>query len=178
MIYSLYSILLGVDLLIAIGVITLVMLQHGKGADAGAAFGSGASSTIFGAQGSTSFLSRMTAVLAALFFINSLGLAYLAAHRPTSSSVIDKLDTQIEQPQTQTPGVNNDAVNENDIDTNDSEATDTPVQESPDSAVPSGDAADIPIEENAAGDNLNQTEQQEGETLPQNAPVDDVPDKF
>jgi len=66
-------------LVLAIGLIALVLLQHGKGADAGAAFGSGASSTVFGAQGSGSFLSRSTAVIATLFFVTSIALAYFAA---------------------------------------------------------------------------------------------------
>ena len=65
-------------LLGAIGVVVLVLLQQGKGADAGASFGSGASATVFGSQGSTTFLSRFTAILAACFFITSLGLAYFA----------------------------------------------------------------------------------------------------
>lgn len=64
--------------LVAIGIITLVLLQHGKGADMGAAFGSGASGSLFGATGSANFLSRTTAILATLFFLTSLGLTYFA----------------------------------------------------------------------------------------------------
>ena len=71
-----FSIVLGVHVLISALIIGLVLMQHGKGADAGAAFGSGASGTVFGAQGSASFLSRATAILATLFFITSLTLAY------------------------------------------------------------------------------------------------------
>ena len=73
--------------LIALVIIALVLLQRGKGADAGAAFGSGASGTVFGARGSGSFFSRMTAILATVFFASSLGLAYLSSQRvdePTS----------------------------------------------------------------------------------------------
>lgn len=66
-------------LFLAIGLVGLVLIQHGKGADAGAAFGSGASGTVFGARGSGSFLSRATAGLAALFFITSMALAYFAS---------------------------------------------------------------------------------------------------
>ncbi len=73
------TILTVVHLFLAIGLIGLVLIQHGKGADAGAAFGSGASSTVFGAQGSGSFLSRSTGVIAALFFITSMALAYFAS---------------------------------------------------------------------------------------------------
>lgn len=90
----LYSILLVVDVLLAIGLIVLVLLQHGKGADAGAAFGSGASSTVFGSRGSTSFLSRTTAVLATLFFINSLTLAYIVSHQSVDRSVTEQLANQ------------------------------------------------------------------------------------
>ncbi len=69
----------------ALGIIGLVLLQHGKGADVGAAFGSGASGSVFGATGSANFLSRATAVLAAIFFATSLGLAYMASHRTAES---------------------------------------------------------------------------------------------
>ena len=64
----------------------LVLLQHGKGADMGAAFGSGASGSLFGATGSANFLSRTTAVLAAVFFVTSLSLTYVASHRPRTSA--------------------------------------------------------------------------------------------
>src|SRR3954454_22729291 len=76
------NMLLAVHVLIAIGVIAFVLLQHGKGADMGAAFGSGSSGSLFGATGSANFLSRTTAILAAIFFVTSLSLAYLATHRP------------------------------------------------------------------------------------------------
>lgn len=66
-------------LFLAIGLVTLVLIQHGKGADAGAAFGSGASATVFGARGSGNFLSRATAGLATLFFLTSMALAYFAS---------------------------------------------------------------------------------------------------
>ncbi len=68
-----------VHVLVAAGVIGLVLLQHGKGADMGAAFGSGSSGSLFGATGSANFLSRSTAVLAALFFLTSMSLAYLSS---------------------------------------------------------------------------------------------------
>lgn len=70
-----------VHLLGALGVIALVLLQQGKGADAGASFGAGASATVFGSQGSATFLSRFTAILAAAFFITSLGLAFFAKEK-------------------------------------------------------------------------------------------------
>ena len=67
--------------LIALGIIALVLLQRGKGADAGAAFGAGASGTVFGARGSGSFFSRATAILATAFFVSSLTLAYLSSQQ-------------------------------------------------------------------------------------------------
>ncbi len=71
----LVNVLMGVQVVTALGVILLVLLQHGKGADMGAAFGGGASGSLFGATGSANFLSRLTAVLAAVFFISTLALA-------------------------------------------------------------------------------------------------------
>ena len=85
----LYNIILVVHVLIATGLIVLVLLQQGKGADAGAAFGSGASGTVFGSRGSASFLTRTTAVLATLFFITSLSLFTLAANLSKPESVVD-----------------------------------------------------------------------------------------
>jgi len=82
------TILLVVHIAIAAGLIGLVLLQQGKGADMGAAFGSGASQTVFGARGSGSFLTRTTGVLATLFFITSLTLAYFSGKAETSHSVI------------------------------------------------------------------------------------------
>lgn len=86
------SIALVIHVILAVAVIGLVLMQHGKGADAGAAFGSGASATVFGAGGSASFLTRATTILAALFFTTSLFLFYLAAHREGSvRSVTDSV---------------------------------------------------------------------------------------
>jgi preprotein translocase subunit SecG len=70
----------------------LVLLQRGKGAEAGAAFGSGASGTVFGARGSANFLSRTTAVLATAFFLSSLGLAYLGSQRPAAESLMESVE--------------------------------------------------------------------------------------
>ena len=69
-------------ILVALGIIGLVLLQHGKGADMGSGFGGGSSASLFGATGSANFLSRLTAGLATLFFLSSLGLSYVATHRP------------------------------------------------------------------------------------------------
>jgi len=83
------TLLLIAHVLIAASIIGLVMLQKGKGADAGAGFGAGASGTVFGARGSTNFLSRSTAVAAALFFATSMGLAYLNRNVEVSTSLLD-----------------------------------------------------------------------------------------
>jgi preprotein translocase subunit SecG len=83
--------ILGVHVLLALMIIGLVLLQRGKGAEAGAGFGSGASGTVFGARGTSTLFSKLTAVFAALFFITSLTLAYLGA-RPTAepTSVLER----------------------------------------------------------------------------------------
>jgi len=80
--------LIVVHVLVAVAIIGLVLLQHGKGADAGAAFGTGSSQTLFGARGSANFLSRLTAAFATVFFITSLSLAFVASRQSTSSSVV------------------------------------------------------------------------------------------
>lgn len=83
-----FSIVLTVHVLVGLGVIGLVLMQHGKGADAGAAFGGGASGSVFGASGSANFLSRTTAILATIFFFTSLGLSYLASDRPAAPTSV------------------------------------------------------------------------------------------
>ena len=80
---TIWTITLSLHVLCAAAVIVLVLIQHGKGADMGAAFGSGSSGSLFGATGSANFLSRTTAVLAAVFFATSLGLTYVASQRYT-----------------------------------------------------------------------------------------------
>jgi preprotein translocase subunit SecG len=91
----LFPLLLAVHILVGLSVIGLVLIQHGKGADMGAAFGSGASGSLFGASGSANFLSRTTAILAAVFFATSLGLTYVASAKPKASgSVMDTMQTQ------------------------------------------------------------------------------------
>ena len=84
-----------VHVLLAAAIVGLVLLQRGKGADAGAGFGAGASGTVFGARGSASFLSRTTATLAALFIVTSLTLAYMGGRKQEAapSSVLDRVQT-------------------------------------------------------------------------------------
>src|SRR5262245_4852294 len=89
---------------IALLIIGLVLLQRGKGADAGTGFGAGASGTVFGARGSATFFSRATGVLATLFFVTSLTLAYLATQRTTApASLIQGAPAQQSAPQTTAP---------------------------------------------------------------------------
>ncbi|MRH77497.1 preprotein translocase subunit SecG [Spiribacter sp. C176] len=88
-----YTIVLAIHLILAVALIGIVLMQHGKGADAGAAFGSGASSTVFGARGSASFLGRLTGILGILFFITSLTLAIMAGtFSDSGDSVIDRVE--------------------------------------------------------------------------------------
>ncbi len=92
-----FSVLVVLQVVIAVALIGLVLIQHGKGADAGAAFGAGASGTVFGAKGSANFLSRSTAGLAAAFFVTSLSLAYIVSHGGAQGdSVADRV--AVEEP--------------------------------------------------------------------------------
>lgn len=99
------TILLIIHVILSITVIGLVLIQHGKGAEAGAAFGSGASATVFGARGAGSFLTKLTTLFVALFFITSIGLFILAAQRSSDNigSVVDVPPTQMETESPQNP---------------------------------------------------------------------------
>ena len=95
------TVLIVVHLFLAIGLVGLVLIQHGKGADMGAAFGSGASASVFGSAGAGNFLSRATGILAALFFITSLALAYFAMQTGEAESVMgaeEAAPAAVEQP--------------------------------------------------------------------------------
>ena len=90
-----FNLIVVVQVLSALAIIGLVLVQHGKGADMGAAFGSGASGSLFGASGSSNFLSKSTAIAAAIFFASTLGLAYFGTNRPhasVSGGVMDRLN--------------------------------------------------------------------------------------
>lgn len=84
----LFPLILTLHILVALAIIGLVLVQHGKGADMGAAFGSGSSGSLFGSSGSANFLSRSTAAMATVFFLTSLGLAYVASHTTKTSGSI------------------------------------------------------------------------------------------
>ncbi|MGA9853894.1 MAG: preprotein translocase subunit SecG [Gammaproteobacteria bacterium] len=91
----LYTILEIILVFVAVALVIFILLQQGKGADAGAAFGSGASGTVFGAGGSANFLSRATAILATLFFILALAMAYLSHHNPAApQSIVERAAQQ------------------------------------------------------------------------------------
>lgn len=100
------TLILAIHVLTALGLIGLILIQHGKGAEAGASFGGGASQTVFGSQGSGTFLSRITAILATLFFITSLVLGYFSNHISKPKSIDELIDkahakqTQIQSEQT------------------------------------------------------------------------------
>lgn len=138
--------------LIALGIIALVLLQRGKGADAGAAFGAGASGTVFGSRGSGSFFSRATAVLATAFFATSLTLAYLSSQRVSSEeSLIDP--TQAVEVQVEGPAISTDPADDSvpaleaTADESDVPALDTATD---DSDVPALD--DVPAEDGSGSE--------------------------
>lgn len=91
----------------SVAIVTLVLLQRGKGADAGAGFGAGASGTVFGARGARTALSRATAIFAAIFMVNSLVLAYTGSHQAASEpkSILDEAAQSAPQPAKQLPAV-------------------------------------------------------------------------
>lgn len=118
------TVIVVLHLLGAIGVVALVLLQQGKGADAGASFGAGASSTVFGSQGTTTFLSRVTAILATAFFMTSLGLAFFAKDKADGMAQVGLPDPAVLEVQQAKPAVE-----------------DVPVL---DAAKPATEAADVP----------------------------------
>lgn len=85
------TIILVVHICCALGVVGLVLVQHGQGADAGAAFGSGSSQSLFGSHGAGNFLTRMTGILATVFFVTSLSLAYFSGQSAPTQSITDEL---------------------------------------------------------------------------------------
>ena len=118
------TVIVVLHLLGAIAVVVLVLLQQGKGADAGASFGGGASTTVFGSQGSATFLSRVTAILAAGFFMTSLGLAFFAKDKADGLAQVGLPDPAVLEVQQAKPAVE-----------------DVPVLEA---AKPAVDAVDVP----------------------------------
>lgn len=113
-----------IQILICIALVTLVLLQQGRGADAGASFGGGSSGSLFGSRGPASFLSRMTGMLAALFFANSLALAYISTTSHERSSVVSRIEAPVS------------------LDSVDVDATGVPIPPESDAQEASGEAAD------------------------------------
>lgn len=112
--------LIVIHVLVALGIIGLVLIQHGKGADAGAAFGAGAaggaSGSVFGAQGSGNFLSRSTAMLATVFFLTSLSLAYMTKNVEGEKSLMERAqETPVEQVQSAPAETDAPVVPESDV---------------------------------------------------------------
>ncbi|MFZ6049142.1 preprotein translocase subunit SecG [Pseudomonas sp. CR3202] len=121
------TVVIVVHLVVALGVVGLVLVQQGKGADAGASFGAGASATVFGSQGSATFLSRVTGILAAVFFITSLGLAFFAKEKAEALSKVGLPDPAALEVQPSKPA-----------------ADDVPVLEEQKPATQSGDVPQAP----------------------------------
>jgi len=136
------SLALVIHVILAVAVIGLVLMQHGKGADAGAAFGSGASATVFGARGSGSFLTRATTIAATLFFVTSLVLFYLAANRDGAIRSVTDTGSVTESAPASTDlpgGVSGDSAESGELaaPAADAESTDS-------SAAPSGTDSELP----------------------------------
>jgi preprotein translocase subunit SecG len=101
------TVLLVLQVFSSIAIIALVLLQRGKGAEAGAGFGAGASGTVFGARGARTALSRATAIFAAIFMVNSLALAYMGTHAKTEQpkSILDEAAQSAPKPSTSNPAI-------------------------------------------------------------------------
>jgi preprotein translocase subunit SecG len=126
------SLVLVVHVMIALAICGLVLLQHGKGADMGAAFGSGSSGSLFGAAGSANFLSRSTAALVALFFLTSLGLTWFATtHGPTKGLMQQQIERK-------------DASKASEVPASPGALPAAPAPAEPANAAPSGKAGEVP----------------------------------
>ncbi len=99
-----HQILLVIQILVALALIGLILLQQGRGADAGAAFGSGSSGSLFGSRGPATFMAKLTALLAALFFMNSVGLAVITTQTVDRQSVVERYQDEVPDPGVQTGG--------------------------------------------------------------------------
>ena len=146
------TILTVLQVFLSLGLIGLVLIQHGRGADAGAAFGAGASGTVFGSRGSGSFLTRATGILAALFFLTSMALAYYAAKGGRPAGLMDDADgvsVKVEAPAPVSTGKPTPAQSEVPVVPGGPapvKTTDVPVVPSvaPMKAIPANTGADVP----------------------------------
>ena len=98
------TVILVLHVLVALAIVGLVLLQHGKGADVGAAFGGGASGSLFGATGSANFLSRTTAILAVIFFLSSMALTYFSTRKTENKGLMAPQSAPVKPGPAQTPG--------------------------------------------------------------------------
>ncbi len=101
------TIILAIHIILAVSLVVLILVQHGKGADAGAAFGSGASSTVFGAKGSATFLTKLTTFIALIFFITSLSLAYFASNIQLDNKSLLEKEITTQQESVNPPNTDN-----------------------------------------------------------------------
>ena len=129
---TVHTLLFVLQVLVAVALIGFILIQHGKGADAGAAFGSGSSSTVFGSQGAGGFLTKVTAGLAFVFLANSLLLAYLASQniQQAPSSLLDSAESVVEQqlPATESTEADMPAVIEEQAESQDSDLPSLPIE--------------------------------------------------
>ena len=148
-----HTLLLVLQVLVSVALIGFVLIQHGKGADAGAAFGSGASATVFGSQGSGNFLTKTTTVLAFIFLANSLLLGYLSAHpSENNGSLLDQESTVLESKPAEKPaeetaqGTSSDIPVDISKDIEESKLSDMPAEAPADTGDKSTDApaSDVP----------------------------------
>ncbi|MFB1489467.1 MULTISPECIES: preprotein translocase subunit SecG [unclassified Thiocapsa] len=132
------TILTIMQVFLSLGLIGLILIQHGKGADAGAAFGSGASATVFGSRGSGSFLTRTTAIMATVFFLTSIALAYYATKGSEPVTIMDSVDerTIIVPPPAATPTSDIPAIPEDEGGNELDSQSDVPVGLTPDVEEP------------------------------------------
>ena len=140
---TIQKIALIIHTVIALGIIALVLLQRGKGADAGAAFGAGASGTVFGARGSSSFFSRATAVLATAFFASSLTLAYMSSQRSTAPESLLEDAPIVETTTEEAPAISDELPVSDMPSLEPAEGSSEPVTELP-------SLEDLPVEEEAS----------------------------
>lgn len=139
------SVLVVVHLFLAIGLVGLILIQHGKGADMGAAFGAGASATVFGSRGAANFLSRTTGILAALFFLTSLALAYFAMQSNEPATLMEGVKpAPVETVAPQVPSaVDLPVVPETSAPVQVPAAADVPQVDMPKADVPQGDGSQV-----------------------------------
>lgn len=140
----LHSIVLGVHLIVAAMIVGLVLLQRGKGAEAGTGFGAGASGTVFGARGSANFLSRATGVLATVFFITSLALAYLSTQRTAPTSLLDAPAQTAPAPQAPPSGATTAPPAATDLPQLPNDASPAPAGDTPPPASPESSGGNAP----------------------------------